>query len=99
MGVAQDVRPFSRLVLAAPKRLGVTLLRPPAQFAVVLVQPFVVTKVGRLEARALLEPLSLQTSRHALALAREGLGVALKIEDGASRALGPAILEVLLPSP
>jgi len=31
----------------------------------------------------------------ALALAREGLGVALKIEDGASRALGPAILEVL----
>jgi len=31
----------------------------------------------------------------ALALAQEGLGVALKIEDGASRALGPAILEVL----
>jgi L-asparaginase II len=31
----------------------------------------------------------------ALALAEEGLGVALKIEDGASRALGPAIIEVL----
>lgn len=31
----------------------------------------------------------------ALALAKEGLGVALKIEDGASRALGPAIIEVL----
>jgi L-asparaginase II len=31
----------------------------------------------------------------ALALAQEGLGVALKIEDGASRALGPAIIEVL----
>jgi len=31
----------------------------------------------------------------ALALAREGLGVALKIEDGSSRALGPAVMEVL----
>jgi L-asparaginase II len=31
----------------------------------------------------------------ALALAKEGLGVALKIEDGAGRALGPAIIEVL----
>jgi L-asparaginase II len=31
----------------------------------------------------------------ALALAEEGLGVALKIEDGASRPLGPAIIEVL----
>jgi L-asparaginase II len=31
----------------------------------------------------------------ALALAQEGLGVALKVEDGASRALGPAIIEVL----
>ncbi len=31
----------------------------------------------------------------ALALAQEGLGVAVKIEDGASRALGPAIIEVL----
>jgi L-asparaginase II len=31
----------------------------------------------------------------ALALAQEGLGVALKVEDGDSRALGPAILEVL----
>jgi L-asparaginase II len=31
----------------------------------------------------------------ALALAREKLGVALKIEDGAGRALGPAIIEVL----
>ncbi len=31
----------------------------------------------------------------ALALPQEGLGVALKIEDGASRALGPAIIEVL----
>lgn len=31
----------------------------------------------------------------ALALVREGLGVGLKIEDGASRALGPAIIEIL----
>jgi L-asparaginase II len=31
----------------------------------------------------------------ALALAEEGLGVALKIEDGASRPLGPAIIKVL----
>jgi L-asparaginase II len=31
----------------------------------------------------------------ALALAQEGLGVALKVEDGSSRALGPAIIEVL----
>jgi len=31
----------------------------------------------------------------ALALAEENLGVALKIEDGASRPLGPAIIEVL----
>jgi L-asparaginase II len=31
----------------------------------------------------------------ALALAEEGLGVALKVEDGASRALGPSIIEVL----
>jgi len=31
----------------------------------------------------------------ALSLAKEGLGVALKIEDGASRALGPAIIETL----
>lgn len=31
----------------------------------------------------------------ALALPGEGLGVALKVEDGASRALGPAIIEVL----
>ena len=30
-----------------------------------------------------------------LALAEEKLGVALKIEDGSSRALGPAIIEVL----
>jgi len=31
----------------------------------------------------------------ALALAEEGLGVALKVEDGSSRALGPAIIEIL----
>ncbi len=31
----------------------------------------------------------------AVALAQEGLGAALKVEDGASRALGPAIIEVL----
>jgi L-asparaginase II len=31
----------------------------------------------------------------ALALPGSGLGVALKIEDGASRALGPAIIQVL----
>ncbi|MGQ9689657.1 MAG: asparaginase [Desulfobaccales bacterium] len=31
----------------------------------------------------------------ALALAQEGLGVALKVEDGSSRALGPAIIEIM----
>jgi L-asparaginase II len=88
-------RGFARLAAAAPDGPEGTIM------AACLRHPRHIAGDGRLETlimQALPERVFAKTGAEggfALALAREGLGVALKIEDGASRALGPAILEVL----
>ena len=88
-------RGFARLAAAPPDSPEGAIM------AACLQHPRHIAGDGRLETlimQALPERVFAKTGAEggfALALAREGLGVALKIEDGASRALGPAILEVL----
>lgn len=88
-------RGFARLAAAPPDSPEGAIM------AACLHHPRHIAGDGRLETlimQALPERVFAKTGAEggfALALAREGLGVALKIEDGASRALGPAILEVL----
>ena len=88
-------RGFARLAAAPPDSPEGAIM------AACLHHPRQIAGDGRLETlimQALPERVFAKTGAEggfALALAREGLGVALKIEDGASRALGPAILEVL----
>ena len=86
---------FARLAAAAPDSPEGAIM------AACLSYPCHIAGDGRLETlimQALPERVFAKTGAEggfALALAQEGLGVALKIEDGASRALGPAILEAL----
>jgi len=86
---------FARLAAAAPQSPEGELM------AACLAHPRHIAGEGRLEAvimEALPGRVFAKTGAEggfALALAQEGLGVALKIEDGASRALGPASIEVL----
>ena len=88
-------RGFARLAAAAPDSPEGTLM------AACLNNPRHIAGDNRLETlimEALPGRVFAKTGAEggfALALAQEGWGVALKIEDGASRALGPAILEVL----
>ncbi|MFW6112755.1 MAG: asparaginase [Thermodesulfobacteriota bacterium] len=88
-------RGFARLAAAAPDSAEGSVM------AACLHHPRHIAGDGRLETlimEARPERVFAKTGAEggfALALAREGLGVALKVEDGASRALGPAILEVL----
>jgi L-asparaginase II len=86
---------FARLAAAAPGSAEAQVL------AATLAHPRLIAGDGRLET-VLMETLPgrlfAKTGAEggfALALVREKLGVALKVEDGASRALGPAILQVL----
>lgn len=88
-------RGFARLAAASPESPVSTLLRA------CLAHPRHIAGDGRLET-VIMETLPGRVfaktgaeGGFALALAQEGLGVALKIEDGASRALGPAIIQVL----
>jgi len=88
-------RGFARLAAAPPDSPEGTLMNA------CLEHPRHIAGDGRLETmimRALPGRVFAKTGAEggfALALAQEGLGVALKIEDGASRALGPAIIETL----
>ena len=88
-------RGFARLAAAPPDSPEGTLM------AACLNHPRHIAGDGRLETlimQALPGRIFAKTGAEggfALALAQEGLGVALKIEDGASRALGPAIIETL----
>jgi L-asparaginase II len=88
-------RGFARLAAAEPDSPEGTLL------AALLAHPRHLAGDGRLETlimEALPGKVVAKTGAEggfALALPGEGLGVALKIEDGASRALGPAIIRVL----
>ncbi len=86
---------FARLAVAPPDTpLGQLL-------AACLAHPRLIAGDGRIETilmQALPQRLFAKTGAEggfALALPTEGLGVALKIEDGAGRALNPAIIEVL----
>ncbi len=88
-------RGLARLATAAPDSPEGTLM------AACLRHPRHIAGDGRLETMIMLNlpgQVFAKTGAEggfALALPQEGLGVALKIEDGASRALGPAIIEVL----
>ncbi len=85
---------FARLAEAAPDTSEGQLL------AACLAHPRLIAGDGRLET-VLMEQLPGVFAKtgaeggFALALQEAGLGVALKIEDGASRALGPAVIQVL----
>ncbi len=93
--LANIARGFARLAAAPPDSPEGTIM------AACLRHPRHIAGDGRLETtimQALSGRLFAKTGAEggfALALAEEGLGVALKIEDGASRPLGPAIIEVL----
>jgi L-asparaginase II len=88
-------RGFARLAAAPPESPAAAIMRAG------LAHPRHLAGDGRLETvimQALPGRVLAKTGAEggfALALAREGLGVALKIEDGASRALGPAVIEGL----
>ena len=93
--LANIARGFARLAAAAPDSPEGAIM------SACLKHPRHIAGDGRLETmimQALPGRVFAKTGAEggfALALAQEGLGVALKVEDGASRALGPAIIEVL----
>jgi L-asparaginase II len=93
--LAQIARGFARLAAAPPDSPEGAIM------AACLGHPRHIAGDGRLETmimQALPGRVFAKTGAEggfALALPGEGLGVALKVEDGASRALGPAIIEVL----
>jgi L-asparaginase II len=93
--LANIARGFARLAAAPPDSPEGVIM------AACLKHPRHIAGDGRLETlimQALPGRIFAKTGAEggfALALAEEGLGVALKVEDGASRALGPAIIEVL----
>jgi len=93
--LANIARGFARLAAAPPDSPEGTIM------AACLAHPRHLAGDGRLETtimQALPGRVLAKTGAEggfALALAEEGLGVALKVEDGAGRVLGPAIIEVL----
>ena len=93
--LANIARGFARLAAAAPDSPEGAIM------AACLKNPRHIAGDGRLETvimQALPGKVLAKTGAEGgfgLALAGEGLGVALKVEDGSSRALGPAIIEVL----
>lgn len=88
-------RGFARLAAAPPESPAAAVLRAG------LSHPRHLAGDGRLETvimQALPGRVYAKTGAEggfALALPREGLGVVLKVEDGAARALGPAIIEIM----
>jgi L-asparaginase II len=93
--LANIARGFARLAAAPPDSPEGTIM------AACLRHPRHIAGDGRLETiimQALPGRIFAKTGAEGgfgLALAAEGLGLALKIEDGSSRPLGPAIIEVL----
>lgn len=100
-GVPTFYLPLKRIALAFARLAAAVPGTPEAQIlAAGLAHPRNLAGEGRLET-VLMEQLPGRVfaktgaeGGFGLALVREGLGVAVKIEDGASRALNPAILQV-----